>query len=130
MASLKGKDKDKPHTTKPLLDSLKEGESGLYVDIMYVSKRRFLVAVEETTRNVTVQSLVDGSNDEVVRLLVELKEYYNTFGINIAAVDFDKGGPTPASLRSVGLSSRRFSTHVAVVERSIQQIKEYIYIVI
>ena len=41
-----------------------------------ISKRRFLVAVEETTRIVTVQSLSDASNDEVVRLLVELKDYH------------------------------------------------------
>ena len=56
--------------------------------------------------------------------MVEVKDYYKTFGIDIVAVDFDKGGPTAASLRAVQMSSRKFSTHVSVVERAIQQIKE------
>ena len=59
IGSLKGKDRDKPHYTMSIVDILSEGESGLYCDIFYVCKQRFLIAEESSTHNITVQSVED-----------------------------------------------------------------------
>ena len=68
IGSFKGKDKDKPHDTMSIVDILSEGESGLYCDKFYVCKQRFLIAVESSTHNITVQS---SSTDCTVILWVD-----------------------------------------------------------
>ena len=115
LGALKGRDKMKHYDTASIVDILQDGESGLYCDIFYVGSQRFLIAVETSMHNVTVQSVERAETDDIVLLLSELVDYYEGIGIQMVGIEFDKGGPS-TQIKSYK-SAQYQAFHTCIVSR-------------
>ena len=125
LEALKGKEKDKSHYVILAEDTLKASESAVYCDVFEVSSCKFLIACEMKSGFVLVVSLTGQKSDELTVTLGECRDYFNSYGCSVVAVEFDRGGPDKTLLMTrEKLRTLPRSTHVSVAELNTRLIKE------